>query len=182
MRATTGIPYRMANIHVSKLLRLWYRVKTCQTNAIATKRANGTGLMSNPIGFLKQSTASIKDKETTRAKNNQWETRSEYFPSVEMFIFMFKLCTDATELSTVSAPPHVSATTTGRSHPSVAETRSCTRRERRFLLSAIPAFCSSPFQNSACTSASSFCNGVHPRRCSKVNSVTCHQYGRDDSP
>src|ERR1017187_6041776 len=32
--------------------------------------------------------------------------------------------------STISASPHASATTTGRSHPSVAETRSCTRQGR----------------------------------------------------
>jgi len=36
---------------------------------------------------------------------------------------------DTPEPSAISASGHASATTTGRSHPSVAETRSCTRRE-----------------------------------------------------
>jgi len=88
---------------------------------------------------------------------------------------------DTPEPSTNSASPHASATTTGRSHPSLAETQSCTRREPCFLLSATPAFCSSSFQNSAYTSASSFCNGVQPRRCSKVSSVKFHANGADNT-
>ena len=60
-------------------------------------------------------------------------------------------CDSATPApSGISPFPCASATTTGRSHPSVAETRSCTRREleripRRFHQIALPIrFCRRP--------------------------------------
>ena len=59
---------------------------------------------------------------------------------------------DTRATSAISAFAHASATTTGRSHPSVAETRSCTRREPRLLLFAIIPSCSPPSQKSPCAS------------------------------
>ena len=59
----------------------------------------------------------------------------------------------AAELSTISTPPHASAATTRRSHPSVAETRSCGHRElkripRRFHQIALQIrFCRWPHIN-----------------------------------